>query len=89
MIEKLIAFFKKPKEETQSNAPEGFCPNCWGTQEYDDQVRKLAKEQQVDINNHQANYAFIQNFVVDHLDGIKLKRVNNESVCPSCQTKFK
>jgi len=34
MIERLLTFFKKPKEETKGKVPSGLCPNCWGTQEY-------------------------------------------------------
>ena len=74
MIEKLIAFFRKPKEETQGRAPEGLCPNCWGEQEYDNMVRELYKDKQIDVNNHGENHAFIQDFVVTHLNGITLKK---------------
>ncbi|MBT8321384.1 MAG: hypothetical protein KJO90_06920 [Eudoraea sp.] len=88
MIDKLLSFFKKPKEETSSKTPEGFCPNCWGTQEYDNQIRELYKDKQVDVNNHEANYAFIQDFVVTHIDGIRLKRGNNSLECPTCRTNF-
>ena len=88
MIDILSAFFRKPKEETKDIAPEGYCPNCWGTQEYDNEIRELYKDKQVDVNNHEANYAFIQDFVVTHIDGIKLKRGNNSLECPTCRTNF-
>ena len=39
MVNKLMAFFKKPKEETINEVPEGICPNCWGEQEYDNEIR--------------------------------------------------
>ena len=35
MIEKLMEFFSKPKEERKDRVPEGYCRNYWGTQEYD------------------------------------------------------
>jgi len=88
MIDKLLLFFKKPKEERQGNSPEGYCPNCWGSQEYDNEIRELYKDKQVDVNNHEAHYAFIQDFVVNHIDGIKLKRGNNSLECPTCRTTF-
>lgn len=84
MIEKLIAFFKKPKSETAGKTPEGLCPNCWGKQEYDDEVREMYKDKQIDVNNHQANYAFIQDFMVTNLNGIKLVKGNNSLECPTC-----
>ena len=88
MIDKLIAFFKKPTSETQDTTPEGFCPNCWGKQEYDGQIRELYKDKQIDVNNHEGNYAFIQKFVVKHVDGIHLKKGKNSFDCPTCHAKF-
>ena len=88
MINTLLSFFKKPKKETQGNTPEGYCPNCWGSQEYDNEIRELYKDKQVDVNNHEAHYAFIQDFVVNHIDGIKLKRGNNSLECPTCRANF-
>jgi len=88
MIEKLISFFKKPKEETQNQTPEGLCPNCWGDQEYDNQIRERYKDQQIDVNNGEANYAFIQNFMVTNLNGIHLKKGNNSFECPTCRRKY-
>lgn len=88
MINTLINFFKKSKKETEGKSPEGYCPNCWGTQEYDNEIRELYKDKQIDVNNHESNYAFIQDFVVKHIDGIKLKRGNNSLECPTCHTNF-
>lgn len=89
MIEKIISFFKKPKEETEGNTPDGMCPNCWGKQEYDDQIREMYKDKQIDVNNHAVNYAFIQKFMVTHLDGIRLKKGKNSLECPTCKLKTK
>lgn len=88
MINKLIDFFKQPSEKTKGKTPEGLCPTCWGYQEYDNMIRKLYKDQQVDVNNHEANYSFIQDFMVTHLDGIKLKKGNNSFECPTCKLKI-
>lgn len=88
MIERLIAFFKKPASESQEEVPEGYCPNCWGEQEYDNIVRELYKDKQIDVNNHKANYAFIQDFVVTRIDGIHLKKGENSLDCPTCKVKY-
>ena len=88
MIKKLIDFFKKPKTATKDQVPDGMCPNCWGEQEYDNQIRDLYKDKQIDVNNREANYAFIQKFVVNHVNGIHLKKGNNSFECPTCRTKF-
>ncbi len=89
MIEKLVNFFKKPAAETKELTPEGLCPNCWGEQEYDNMIREMYVDKQIDVNNHKANYAFIQDFVVTHLNGIKLKKGNNSFECPTCRLKVK
>ena len=88
MIEKLIAFFSRPKAETINEIPEGYCPNCWGTQEYDDQIREMYRDKQIDVNNHQSNYAFIQDFVVTHIDGIRLKKGTSSLECPTCKIQY-
>ena len=88
LTEDLIAFFRKSVSKTQGIAPDGLCPNCWGSQEYDGQVRQLYKDKQIDVNNHSANYAFIQDFVVTHLDGIRLKKGANSLECPTCQVQY-
>lgn len=88
MVNELIAFFRKPREETKGRVPEGVCPNCWGKQEYDNQVRELYIDKQIDVNNHDANYAFIQDFMVTHLNGIRLKKGNSGYECPTCKAKM-
>ena len=88
MVDKLISFFKKPKEETVTQVPDGMCPNCWGEQEYDNQIRDLYKDEQINVNNHEANYAFIQEFMVTHLSGIQLRKGDNGFECPTCRAKY-
>lgn len=89
MIEKLIEFFSHSKEETKDIVPEDFCPNCWGTQEYDDTIRELYKDKQIDVNNREAQHTFIQEFVVERIKGIQLKKGNNGLECPTCHAKYK
>ncbi|MFT4772129.1 MAG: hypothetical protein ACI9CP_001517 [Cryomorphaceae bacterium] len=84
MLEKLINFFKKSAAETKEQTPEGLCPNCWGKQEYDHTIRELCRDKQIDVNNHSANHAFIQEFVVERVAGIHLKKGNNGFECPTC-----
>lgn len=88
MIDQLAKFFSKDAKDTKNTTPEGYCPNCWGTQEYDDQIRHLYKDKQIDVNNHAANHAFIQKFVVERIEGIHLKKGNNGLECPTCQATF-
>ena len=85
MIETLINFFKRPAGETKGETPEGFCPNCWGTQEYDNIIRELYEDKQIDVNNHAANHAFIKDFIVNKIDGIYLKKGKDSFECPTCR----
>ncbi|MCM4169237.1 tRNA-specific adenosine deaminase [Arenibacter antarcticus] len=83
LIENIVHFFKKPKEETEDTSPEGTCPVCWGYQEYDHKIRQLFKDKQIDVNNHQYNYMKIQKFMVKYIDGIRLKQGDIKE-CPTC-----
>lgn len=84
-LETLSEFYSQPQNETQNQTPVGACPNCWGTQEYDGKVRELFKDHQIDVNNKISRHSFIQNFVITHLKGIRLKKGNNGLECPTCK----
>ena len=71
-----------------SEVPQNVCPNCWGDQEYGNVIREKYKDAQIDVNNQKSKYAFIQNFIVTHLNGIKLKSTVNGQECPSCKVQF-
>ena len=82
-IDRLIDHFKKPKKEVEETSPTGTCPVCWGYQEYDAKIRSILEDKQIDVNNHKDSYMKIQKFVVEQIDGIKLKEGRIES-CPTC-----
>ena len=84
LISSILDYLRNDKP-TETDTPEGLCPNCWGSQEYAGVVRQMVVDRQIDVNNHQASYAFIQDFVVNHVDGIKLKSGVNGLQCPRCQ----
>lgn len=69
-------------------APEGVCPNCWGDQEYGNVIREKYKDAQIDVNNRESKHAFIQDFIVTHLNGIKLKSTVHGIECPTCKIKY-
>jgi hypothetical protein len=64
-----------------------YCPNCWGDQKYENVIREKFKDPQIDVNNGEANYAFVQKFMVTHLNGIKLKSMSAGVGCPRCKMK--
>ena len=84
LIDRLVNYFSKPKSQEQK-APEGLCPNCWGNQQYDNVVREMFVDKQIDVNNHESSHAFIQKFVVERVNGITLKKGNSGYECPTCK----
>lgn len=68
--------------------PQGVCPNCWGRQEYGGKAIDLMEDKQIDVNNSNSRHAFIQDFVVNHVDGIQLKKHSQGYVCPTCQKEY-
>lgn len=88
MIKVLINFFNRSAEETINEVPARACPNCWGQQEFDKSVRDLRRDKQIDVNNHEANYAFIQDFVVNKVEGITIQKRANGQVCPTCHINY-
>ena len=86
-LAKTIAeFFGKPKEETEGKSPEGLCPVCWGHQEYVSKIRTLYADKQVDVNNNVDSYMLIQDFLVENINGIKL-RDGEVQECPTCSSR--
>ncbi len=81
--------FKNKKTDEFGNAPEGLCPNCWGNQEYREVIREKYKDLQIAVNNHESKHAFIQDFVVTRLNGIKLKSWVHGLECPTCKVSYK
>lgn len=79
----------KNSELQVANITQEVCPNCWGDQEYENVIREKYKDPQIDVNNHEANYAFVQDFIVTHLNGIKLKSTTTGGQCPKCKTIYK
>lgn len=69
----------------------GACPNCWGRNEYDRHYKEYVYDQKKSNINHdrQGKKAFIQQFVEDHITGIRLKKNGNQLSCPTCKNKYK
>lgn len=84
MIDALLDYFSKTDEEKETTVPEGICPNCWGKQEYGRVIRKMYVDKQIDVNNHESHHAFIKDFVVSKIDGIKLRKGKRGFECSTC-----
>ncbi len=89
MIQFLARLFGVKKKDDFDVTPEGVCPNCWGDQEYGNVIREKYKDAQIGVNNKESKHAFIQDFVVTHLNGIKLKSAVHGTECPTCKVVYK
>lgn len=85
LVQSILHYFQNSENQTKSIAPQGTCAMCWGYQEYDGKLRRLFKDRQIDINNHQDSYTLIQDFVKKHIDKVKLQE-GEVTICPNCQT---
>ena len=62
--------FIKPRPS--SNTPEGFCPNCWGRQEYQGAFYNAIKNEEITTKNVDQKKGWIEVYVERNLTGIKL-----------------
>jgi len=87
LIDVVVKFIKGEKQTT--DVPEGFCPNCWGRQEYEGQFFEAVKNEQIDLNNVTEKKGWIQAYAVEHLEGIKLKKMEGVLECTACKVTYK
>ncbi|TJY37869.1 hypothetical protein [Pontimicrobium aquaticum] len=78
-------FGKKLEKKETGKAPEGICPNCWGSQEWDGEFYKKISSKNVSPNTDA--YSHFINEVVRSLDKITLKA--DTYLCETCNMKFK
>ena len=75
----LTKLLSHSSKEQQKAISKGYCPN------YENVIREKYKDPQIDVNNHKANYAFIKDFMVTHMNGIQLKSTAAGVGCPRCK----
>ena len=83
-IQSLVNWMKGDQKE----APEGYCPNCWGHQGYGDQFREAVKKERITTLNADEKLGWIQGYAATHLEGIHLKPVNNVLTCSECKLTY-
>ena len=76
--------FLKSKFLKKIEAISGYCPNCWGRQEYQNQIRSVARKEKVDLNNLDQKLGWIQAYAAKNLNPIKLVDANGKIICKSC-----
>ena len=89
LINSLLNLINKKEKISKEDVPEGFCPNCWGRQEYGGQFYEAVKNYGVDINNTDPKVGWIQEYADKHLLGIQLKKKDDMLVCQNCNLTYR
>lgn len=88
-VETILRVFRKKKELGEDDTPPGYCPNCWGRQEYGQKFYKAALNQGVNINDPGPKKGWIQQYVDENLSQIQLKYEDEMLVCPHCKLTYR
>lgn len=88
VFESIKKFLEKRRDNEDVVAPEGFCPNCWGRQEYEDMFFEAMKVESVNTNNLSEKKGWIQAYVEKNLSGIVLKEQDAAVVCNVCSVNY-
>lgn len=71
------------------DAPEGYCPNCWGRQEYGGKFMEAIKKQSWDISKMDDHRGWIQDYADKNLADISLVHKEGYMECNRCNVKYK
>lgn len=78
------------KKEDQHQHPDGYCPNCWGSQQYAGKFLEKTIEERIDTNNLNEKKGWIQEYAVTHFEGIKMQETTKDKFdCPACKLSIK
>ena len=89
LIDNILKLLGNNKENEIKEAPLGFCPNCWGRQEYGEQFFEAIKKEAVDIKYKNPNRGWIQDYVDKNLSGIQLHHDDGMLVCNKCKITYR
>ena len=87
---KLLDYLKsilKAKKEIQTE-PSGYCPNCWGRQEYGGKFYKAVKTEGINTENIEAKKGWIQAYAQKNLTGIELNKQDSKLICNNCRVAY-
>lgn len=88
-IAQSILNFLNKKDRTGDETPKGFCPNCWGREEYGGEFYTAVKKADLDINKSDLAIGWIQSYANKNLDGIALKHEGDDYVCSKCKVTYR
>ena len=90
LVKSILSFLQKKGSDDAPASPEGFCPNCWGREEYGGHFYERVQQENLNSNSTDSNVCWINAYANKHLMGIALKRkgTGEDLVCEKCQTSY-
>ncbi len=85
LIISLIDYLRKKPIHAQESTPKGFCPNCWGKQEYGGHFYQTAKNYNADINSTNPKIGWVQDYANKYLLNIQLQKKDGQLACKKCK----
>ena len=85
----LFSFLKNKKNSEKVETPDGFCPNCWGRQEFAGKFYDAVKNHGLDVNSKNPEVGWITDYAEKHLKGIRLIDQDDKTVCQYCKISYR
>ncbi len=76
------------RKEEKDVVPEEYCPNCWGRQEYGNQLYNAVQHHKIDLNNIHEKKGWIEAYADEHFNGIRLIDKDGQLLCPHCKISY-
>jgi hypothetical protein len=87
---KIYAFFMAllgQRKKTVCNLEED-CPNCWGQQLYNGEVKEVLSREHIDLKNAKRKLGWIEAYVIKHFEGIGVRIKNGRKVSPASKEEW-
>ncbi len=78
----ILNFLNVNPNKNHEISQEGFCPNCWGRQEYDGQIYQAIKSENTESKKYKSGW--ITNYTEKNLRGIQLHATEKKRGCKVC-----
>lgn len=89
IVEIFSNLLRSKAEGNEDVVPKGYCPNCWGKQEYGGKFYEAIAKENIDLNNINERKGWIQAYAAEYLEGIKLQKTESGVYeCPTCKLTF-
>ena len=89
LSDNLLSFLKKKKSKELEETPNGFCPGCWGRQEYGGKFYDAVYNHNKLNKSDSPQKGWIQDYADKNLYGIQLNYENDLYECPSCKLTYR